>query len=174
MIAADHDLGFLLEVTLRLQDDESGPREASCDLDAVVVTSERPNASDQHTVVLDQLQTSGFLVVKERTPWREPRVSRADRERCDASLASREPTVRILDIDQQSPEALLLIDDSLSKLGEQDSQAAELVKLRYFAGFSIDEIAELTGMSRSSAYGHWEYAKAWMRCQLGEDTSSDS
>ena len=75
--------------------------------------------------------------------------------------------------DEQSPEALLLIDDALSCLSQQDAEAAELVKLRYFAGFSIDEIAQMTGTSRTVAYGQWEYAKAWLRCNLGDDSSSN-
>jgi RNA polymerase sigma factor (TIGR02999 family) len=81
---------------------------------------------------------------------------------------------RIDIVDRHSPETLLMIDEALSTLSEQDADAAELVKLRYFAGYSVDEIAELIGMSRSSAYGLWEYAKAWLRCQLGEDRSSHS
>ena len=75
--------------------------------------------------------------------------------------------------DEQSPEALVLIDDALSRLSQQDFEAAELVKLRYFTGFSIDEIAQMTGTSRTVAYGQWEYAKAWLRCDLGGDSSSN-
>ena len=75
--------------------------------------------------------------------------------------------------EEQSPEALVLIDDALSRLSQQDFEAAELVKLRYFTGFSIDEIAQMTGTSRTVAYGQWEYAKAWLRCDLGGDSSSN-
>ena len=72
----------------------------------------------------------------------------------------------------QTPDSLLQIDAALSQLAAHDREAAELVKLRFFAGFSIDEIAQMTGTSRSAAYRQWEYAKAWLRCQLDESGSS--
>ena len=66
------------------------------------------------------------------------------------------------------PEQVLAIDDALTQLATEDDAAAEIVKLRYFAGFSIEEAAKLLGISRSNAYSHWAYAKAWLRCELGE------
>ena len=67
-----------------------------------------------------------------------------------------------------SPDELLAIDDALSRLALEDEQAARLVKLRFFAGFSLPEAAELLEVSRSTAYEHWAYAKAWLRCELGD------
>jgi RNA polymerase sigma factor (TIGR02999 family) len=61
---------------------------------------------------------------------------------------------------------LIEIDEALDRLAENDPQAAELVKLRFFAGFSIPEAAELIGISRSSAYAQWAYARAWLRCEV--------
>jgi DNA-directed RNA polymerase specialized sigma24 family protein len=43
---------------------------------------------------------------------------------------------------------------------------AELVKLRYFAGCSIDEAADLLGISRTSAKRYWAYARAWLLAEL--------
>jgi RNA polymerase sigma factor (TIGR02999 family) len=64
---------------------------------------------------------------------------------------------------------VMAIDDALAKLAAEDPQAAELVKLRYFAGLSIEEAAEALGISRATAYRHWTYARAWIRCEvLGE------
>jgi hypothetical protein len=40
------------------------------------------------------------------------------------------------------------------------------VKLRFFAGLSITEAAELIGISRSNAYAQWDYARAWLRCEI--------
>ena len=70
--------------------------------------------------------------------------------------------------DVTPPDELLEIDDALSRLALEDEQAASLVKLRFFAGFSITEAAKLLEMSRSTAYEHWAYAKAWLRCELGD------
>ena len=67
-------------------------------------------------------------------------------------------------------ERLLAIDEALVKLAQEDPQAAELVKLRFFAGFSISEAAEILGVSRTNAYEQWAYARAWLRCEV-EDHS---
>jgi RNA polymerase sigma factor (TIGR02999 family) len=69
-------------------------------------------------------------------------------------------------VDTASPEALLIINDALDKLAREDAEAAQLVKLRYFAGFSIEEAAESIGISRSKAYEHWAYARARLRLEL--------
>lgn len=60
------------------------------------------------------------------------------------------------------PDELLMIDEALTRLTQEDPRAAELVKLRYFAGVPIQEAAELMGLSRSTAYEHWAYARAWL------------
>src|SRR5262249_42315185 len=64
------------------------------------------------------------------------------------------------------PDELLVLDDAIEKLAGADASAAQLVKLRYFAGLSIEEAAELTGVSRSSAYEHWAFARAWLYREL--------
>jgi RNA polymerase sigma factor (TIGR02999 family) len=69
----------------------------------------------------------------------------------------------------ESADDLLDIDEALTRLAAEDSQAAELVQLRYFAGLSIEDAAEAVGVSRSSAYEHWSYAKVRLRCLLEGD-----
>jgi RNA polymerase sigma factor (TIGR02999 family) len=64
------------------------------------------------------------------------------------------------------PDELLLIDEAIAKLAADDAQAAQLVRLRYYAGLTVEEAAEPSGFSRSSAYEHWAYARAWLHCQL--------
>src|SRR3954454_652697 len=61
-------------------------------------------------------------------------------------------------------ERLLAIDESLNRLADEDPQAAELVKLRFFAGFSISESAQILGVSLTKAKELWTYARAWLRC----------
>jgi len=63
-------------------------------------------------------------------------------------------------------ERLLAIDEALNRLAQEDPAAAEIVKLRFFAGFSISEASEILGVSRSSAYAQWAYARAWLRRQV--------
>jgi len=65
-----------------------------------------------------------------------------------------------------APDELLLIDEAITKLACEDAHAAQLVRLRYFAGLSVEEAAEMCGLSRSTAYEHWSYARAWLHCEL--------
>jgi RNA polymerase sigma factor (TIGR02999 family) len=67
-------------------------------------------------------------------------------------------------------EEILAIDDALEKLATEDALAAQLVKLRYFGGLSVEDAAQLAGVPRSTAYQHWAYARAFLSsCFLGED-----
>jgi len=74
--------------------------------------------------------------------------------------------------DQSDAEQLLAINDALDRLAEQDQQAAQLVKLRYFSGLSVEEAAGAMGIARSSAYVQWSFARAALRVLLGTDTES--
>jgi RNA polymerase sigma factor (TIGR02999 family) len=65
-----------------------------------------------------------------------------------------------------SPDELLALDDALTKLIAEDPTAGQLVKLRYFGGLSVAEAADTLGISRSTAYEHWAYARAWLRWEL--------
>ena len=64
---------------------------------------------------------------------------------------------------------LVALDEALTKLAEVDSLAAELVKLRFFAGFTMDQAAAALGISPRSAYYVWTYARSWLHRQLREE-----
>jgi RNA polymerase sigma factor (TIGR02999 family) len=59
-------------------------------------------------------------------------------------------------------ESLLRVHEALDRLAVEDPRKAELVKLRYFAGMSIDEAAEALGISTRTAKRDWTYARAWL------------
>jgi RNA polymerase sigma factor (TIGR02999 family) len=61
---------------------------------------------------------------------------------------------------------LLDLDDALAKLAATDPQAAELVKLRVFAGMTIQEAAQTQGLSERTAKRNWAYARAWLGRRL--------
>jgi RNA polymerase sigma factor (TIGR02999 family) len=63
-------------------------------------------------------------------------------------------------------EQMLALDQALSRLADQDPDAAAIVQLRYFAGQSVEEAARTVGISRASAYRHWTFARAWLLEQL--------
>jgi RNA polymerase sigma factor (TIGR02999 family) len=71
------------------------------------------------------------------------------------------------DIGLTSPaEQLLDIDEALTRLAKEDEPAARLIQLRYFAGLSIEDAAEAIGISRSTAYEHWSYARVRLKTLL--------
>ena len=65
-----------------------------------------------------------------------------------------------------APDELLALDGALTKLASEDPPAAQLVKLRVFTGLSIEQAGEVLGFSRATAYRHWNYARAWLRCEI--------
>jgi RNA polymerase sigma factor (TIGR02999 family) len=70
-----------------------------------------------------------------------------------------------ISIDRE-PEELVALDGALGRLAIEDAQAAELVKLHFFAGLAIEKSGELLGLSRASAYRLWAYARAWLRTEI--------
>ncbi len=62
---------------------------------------------------------------------------------------------------------LLTLNDALDRLAQEDPALAELVKLSFFAGLSVDEAAETLGISRATAYRRWAFARAWLHDALG-------
>lgn len=60
------------------------------------------------------------------------------------------------------PDELLAIDDNLQKLADTDPQAAQIVKLHCFAGLTIEQAADLLGISARTAYRDWVYARGWI------------
>ena len=57
---------------------------------------------------------------------------------------------------------LLAVHEAIDKLAVEDPQQAQLAKLRYFAGLTFEEAAEILGISVATAKRHWAYAKAWL------------
>jgi RNA polymerase sigma factor (TIGR02999 family) len=64
------------------------------------------------------------------------------------------------------PDDLLALDEALERLSEHDPKSAELVKLRYFAGLTIPQAAEILGISPRKADYMWSYARAWLRREI--------
>jgi RNA polymerase sigma factor (TIGR02999 family) len=59
-------------------------------------------------------------------------------------------------------EDLLALDEALARLETSDKVKAEVVKLRYFAGLTLEQAAELLEISPTTAKRHWTYARAWL------------
>ena len=66
-------------------------------------------------------------------------------------------------------EDLLALDEVLTRFAMLDPLKAELVKLRFFAGMTIPEAADVLRMSHATAERYWTYARVWLYCELGGD-----
>src|SRR3954452_2489467 len=93
--------------------------------------------------------------VKRGGGWRRLRL-----EHLDLSLA-------------EPPDELLILNDALDKLAQEDPVCAELVKLRFFAGLTLDEAAETLGVVRRTADRYWAFARSWLYAALrkGEESA---
>ena len=63
---------------------------------------------------------------------------------------------------QTTDEAVLAIDEALEKLAYEDAKAAELVKLRFFGGLTLEEAGQALGLSERTARRYWAFARAWL------------
>jgi RNA polymerase sigma factor (TIGR02999 family) len=63
---------------------------------------------------------------------------------------------------------LVALNEALDRLASNDPRAAELVKLRFFAGLTNEQAAALLGVTARSAYTDWAYAKSWLRLELSD------
>ena len=70
-----------------------------------------------------------------------------------------------LAIDGPSDE-IIALDEALTKLAEDDKMISKLVELRYFAGFTSKQAADILGISKRTADSFWAYARAWLREEI--------
>jgi RNA polymerase sigma factor (TIGR02999 family) len=66
----------------------------------------------------------------------------------------------------EPPDELLILNDALDKLAQEDRDCAELVKLRFFAGLTLDEAARTLGVVRRTADRYWAFARSWLYAAL--------
>jgi RNA polymerase sigma factor (TIGR02999 family) len=83
-------------------------------------------------------------------------------------LARRVPFDENLPVSDESPHDLLDLEDALTELEGHDKATVELVKLRYFAGLSHQEAAEMLGITRRAADRLWSLGRAWLQQRLEE------
>src|SRR5262249_41231412 len=69
-------------------------------------------------------------------------------------------------VDGAAPDELLALDEALETLERHDPLAGELVKLRYYAGLSVEQAAAVLAISPATAYRQWTFGRAWLDGQL--------
>ena len=90
-------------------------------------------------------------------------------------IAGREPLDgKAVDLPIDAPsEDILTLNDALSRLEDENADGAQLVLLRYFAGLTIDEAAEVLGVSASSVDRRWRFVRAWLRREMCDAERDD-
>ncbi len=67
-------------------------------------------------------------------------------------------------------DTLLAVDEAMAKLGKEDPDSAEFIKLRFFLGLTNDEAAQALGIPERTARRHWSFARAWLHRELRRQT----
>jgi len=99
-------------------------------------------------------------ILVDRARRRQTNKHGGDRRRCDLDASA--IVAPETDVD------LLALDLALQKLAQHDPAKAKLVELRYFAGLTLDQTAEVLGVSPRTLDRDWVYTKAWLRREMGE------
>ena len=63
---------------------------------------------------------------------------------------------------EQDPAEILALDDAIGRLESQEPQAAQVMKLRFFTGLSVEETASVLGLSERTVKREWQFARAWL------------
>src|SRR5207237_7058208 len=85
--------------------------------------------------------------------------------------------LRLEDIDlsvAEPPDDLPALDEALQKLELEDPLCAELVKLRFFAGLTLDDVAATLGIARRTADRYWAFARSWLYAELSKRDEPDA
>jgi RNA polymerase sigma factor (TIGR02999 family) len=97
---------------------------------------------------------------------RRKKATKASGGRARVALAEAELVIEEPRVD------LLALDEALAALEAKDRRKADLIKLRYFAGLTVEQAAQALGISTSTADNDWAYARSWLRLSMlgdGED-----
>lgn len=82
--------------------------------------------------------------------------------------AARSP-INLLDLAAEcNSDEILMLDEAIRRLESEDPEAAQVVRFRFFAGLSVDETAEVLGVSPSTVDREWAFARAWLHRTLRE------
>ncbi len=79
--------------------------------------------------------------------------------------------LNVLDLAQaENPDEILALDEAFRRLEQREPEAAEVVRLRFFAGLSVDQTAEALGSSPRTIDRRWKFARAWLFRELQQDS----
>ena len=84
------------------------------------------------------------------------------------------PLDEVADLAQEKAAEMIMLDDALSELAALDQRKSKIVELRYFGGMSVEETAEVLGISPITVMREWSTAKGWLLRALSPEDSKDS
>lgn len=182
------------EITQILERIEDGDRQAAAQLLPIVydelhklATTRMANESPGHTLSATALVHEAYLRlvgVGDAAKWDNRRhffASAAEAMRRILIENARRKALpkhgggrRRIELDEahrllECSDDLLLLDEALERLSGEDPLAVEIVKLRLFGGLSVEEVADALAVPRTTAYRHWAFARAWLRCELRDE-----
>lgn len=128
-----------------------------------LVGSEEQNWSSRHHFFSAAAEAMRRILV-ENTRRKKALKHGGDRKRVDFDAAI------LMKEDDASSGEIIALDEALDKLSKEDKVKADLVKLRYFAGLSGEQAAEVLGISLSTADRYWAYARSWLRLAMDDDS----
>ena len=152
------------------------PRDVRSSLTATLALSS-PNRDHEKLCIIRVERLEHVLVVHIHLP--EPRLRLSSPVEDEAlSIVAHLPhggqrkRLALDDVDVEAPDVpepnydILAVHEVLNRLEQVDSRSGEIVKLRYFAGLTIPEIAAVLGISPSTVDRQWAYARAWLHAEL--------
>ncbi len=127
------------------------------------------------TAQKDQWNSRGHFFAAAAEAMRRILIESARRKKRDKHGGDRvrEDANELNAIVEPPSDDILALDEALTQLANEDAPAAQVVELHFFGGLAIEDVAEMLGISRATAYRHWAYARAWLRCAIGDDSGGD-
>lgn len=94
-----------------------------------------------------------------------------DRNRLKRGGSQERIAINVIDLAEDTcPEAILALDAAVERLKEKDPYYAQLVHLRFYAGLSVEETAEILQTSKRSVIRHWNFARAWLHKEIRRES----
>jgi RNA polymerase sigma factor (TIGR02999 family) len=117
---------------------------------------------------LQRWDSRGHFFAAAAEAMRRILVDNARRKRAEKRGGQRErQDLDAIEVAAPAPsDDLVALDEALAKLETADPVRAQLVKLRYFAGLTEEDVAKVLGLSRATVQRHWRYAKVWLLDEL--------
>jgi DNA-directed RNA polymerase specialized sigma subunit len=166
--------GYLSDVTRILTAIERGDVQAADELLPIVyeelrllaaqmLSRERPGQTLQATALVHEAEAMRRILVENARRKKSVKHG-GHRQRLDIDLG----TAGV--VTDCNADGLIALDEALAALSEHHEEEAELVKLRFFAGLTVEETAKALDISLTTAKRRWRYARAWLYRQLSNGT----